>query len=63
MWSDYYKMIEGIIQKVTRKYILRPSLQYESKNVAYQIEQEIIAEIKKLELFERDRLTLIGDTE
>ena len=40
-------MTEGIIQKVIHKYILNTELQYESKNVAYQIKQELIEEIKK----------------
>jgi hypothetical protein len=39
-------MTEGIIREVISKYILNTDLQYQSKNVAYQIEQELIAEIK-----------------
>lgn len=40
-------MTDGIIQEVIRKYMINANLRYESKNVAYRIEQELIEAIKK----------------
>lgn len=65
-------MTEGIIQRVINKYIVNTELQYESKNVAYKIEQELIEEIKKISTTRDayggiwlvcDQSKLIGDSE